>query len=384
MLLTRRHFLAGAAATSTLGALPARATTTTRPLVLIELAGGNDALNTVAPIGDRLYPTLRPSLALDARDALAIGDGLALHPSLGPLKPLLDRGELAAVLGVGKTDGNRSHFSSIDTWETATPSLRASDRGWLDRVLDDDAHRLADGLVFNRDDAGPLRGRSGVFTAMKKKPLQRIVDRIPTEPARGRFSPALTHVLKTERDLVRISDGLADLESRAPDVGDLGPGPLARQLAQTARLILAGAHIPVFKLKLGGFDTHAGQPGPHARLLDLLATPLSRFRDILARHGRWRDTLVVTYAEFGRRAKENQSRGTDHGKASVHFALGGRVKGGLYGRYGSLDDLDDGDLVCRVDFRSVYTEIARAHLGRPASVVTRALGAHATLGFLKA
>jgi uncharacterized protein (DUF1501 family) len=194
-------------------------------------------------------------------------------------------------------------------------------------------------------------------------------------------NPALAHVIKVQHEIQDTAKELRQVLARAPEVrGDFPNGPLAQQLRIAARLINAKAVVPVVKLALGGFDTHANQPGQHANLLRQLGEGLSAFRKTLADARRWNDVLVMTYSEFGRRAAQNGSNGTDHGTAAPHFVLGAKVKGGLFGPAPDLANLINGDLKHAIDYRSLYATAAQTWWG---FTRTGAFGDHAPLPILK-
>jgi uncharacterized protein (DUF1501 family) len=196
-------------------------------------------------------------------------------------------------------------------------------------------------------------------------------------------NPALAHVVQVQREIQDTARELRELLARAPGApAEFPNGPLAQQLRIAARLIQADAVVPVVKLALGGFDTHANQPGVQANLLRLLGEGLAALRKTLAQAGRWDRVLVMTYSEFGRRAAQNGSNGTDHGTAAPHFVMGGRVKGGFYGPPPSLSDLVDGHLRHAIDYRSLYATAARGWWGLARS--ESVLGDHRPLPILKA
>jgi len=334
-----------------------------RVLVLVELHGGNDGLNTVIPYGDSRYYQLRPQLAV-ARDQITqLTPAVGFHPALLPLMSVWDAKELAVINGVGYPLPNRSHFRSIEIWETGSDSGQILDEGWLARVFQRyPAPRdfFADGIVLGRGEAGPLGG--GRARAMTLQDPERFVrqaewiqpDHVATQ------NHALRHILEVQAEISRAA---ADLQSRiqsvaAPD-DEFPTTGIGKQLALAARLIAAQVSVAVVKVTHGSFDTHAGQPATHHRLLEELAQALAGFRTVLRRQGLWDRVCVMTYSEFGRRVAENGSHGTDHGTAAPQFLLGGQVKGGLYGAYPSLTDLQDGDLRYTTDFRSLYNTVLR-------------------------
>jgi uncharacterized protein (DUF1501 family) len=375
--MIRRDFLRlaalGALGFSGLGRLAAAASSAAprRLLVLVELRGGNDGLNTVVPYADPLYARLRPRLAI-ARDKLVDLDGYAgLHPSLAPLGDVWFAGELAVVQGVGYPQPNLSHFRSIEIWNTASASGEYLDAGWLGRAFarfPSPAGYAADGVVVGPGGMGPLAG--GGRTIALTEP-QRFVQnaRLARDSAAPR-NAALARILQVERDVTVAAqrlDGGGQLAAQFP------AHPFGRASQVAARLAANEAGVAVVRLSLDGFDTHANQAGVHANLLRQLAEGLTALRAALIDMGRWQSTVIATYSEFGRRPRENQSGGTDHGTAASHFVLGGAVNGGLYGAHPALDRLDaNGNLPFAVDFRAYYATFlerwlaldARAVLGR--------------------
>jgi uncharacterized protein (DUF1501 family) len=359
--LNRRRFIkALAAAGVTMIAPPTFASTASeRILVLVELSGGNDGLNTVVPYRDPEYRRLRPNLAVPARRLRTLDDSTALHPSLSGLQNVWERGELAIVDGVGYPNPNRSHFRSIEIWESGTAADEYDHRGWIGRVLPDSevSSRNPAGLILGGDD-GPLAG-THALALDDPNTLFRVADRLEQAMPTG-DNPALDHVLRTQNDLLDAVEKLKGCLKKAPSFGDkFGRSPAGRALQLAAQMIAAGLPLYAIRTRVGGFDTHVNQAGRHARMLRRLDEGLAAFRDAMKQVGRWDDVLVVTYSEFGRRPHENGGGGTDHGTAAPQLILGGAVKGGRHGARPSLERLDrNGDLIHTTDFRDVYATIA--------------------------
>lgn len=354
-----------------------------RTLVLIELAGGNDGLNTVVPYADPAYQRLRPGIAIKRESIVQLDEKLGLHPSLAPLADAWKAGELAIVQGVGYENPNRSHFRSIDIWDTASGSNRFLTEGWVTRVIGSSrraAERLADAVVLGGG-TGPVTG-TGLRAVSMPDPQRFLRQAEGMQAAEARpLNPALAHLVKVQREVQDTAKELREVLARAPEVrGEFPNGPFAQQMRVAARLINAKAVVPVVKLALGGFDTHANQPGQHGNLLRQLGESLAAFRKALTEAGRWNDVLVMTYSEFGRRAAQNGSNGTDHGTAAPHFILGAKVKGGLHGPAPNLADLANGDLKHAIDYRSLYATAAQTWWG---FARTSAFGDHAPLPILK-
>jgi len=336
-----------------------------RHLILIELKGGNDGLNTLIPYSDPLYYRLRPKIAIPKKELLPLNDSLALHPSMGDMKKIYESGDMAIIQGVGYPDPNRSHFRSIEIWDTASNSNEYLDSGWLESLNPKEQAKLQ--AIILGGEYGPLSGAErGIIKINNIQGFLNQSRRIHAQIYMTGDNDALTHILKTEAE-IRQS---ADILSRYFDKNRALPYPFAkgnfgRQLKMTAQLIQSGIDTPFFKLSLGSFDTHINQKPKQARLLKQLSEGIAALRQNLIESGKWKDTVIMTYSEFGRRAAENASRGTDHGTAAPHFVIGGSIKGGLYGDQPPLEHLDkNGDLVYTTDFRALYRTVAEDWLGR--------------------
>jgi uncharacterized protein (DUF1501 family) len=359
--MRRRDFLAGGAlGLSALWlprlALAQQASGYRRLLVLIELKGGNDGLNTVVPYTDERYPRLRPRLALKRDEVLQLDQRSGLHPALKPLMPLWQAGELAVVQGVGYPAPNLSHFRSIEIWDTASRSDETLSEGWLARAFSAQPVPrgfAADGVVIGSSDMGPLAG-TGTRAIALDDPSQFLRKARYANPAGRARNSALNHILKVEADVVQAASNLnPDVSFRA----EFPKGRFGNAVRTAAQLAANQAGIAVLRLTLDGFDTHQNQANQHQRLLGELAEGLAALKSALAEIGRWESTLILTYAEFGRRPQENNTGGTDHGTSNAHFVLGARVRGGLYGEVPQLSNLEGGNLRYAVDFRSVYKTV---------------------------
>ncbi|MBL8393460.1 MAG: DUF1501 domain-containing protein [Candidatus Accumulibacter sp.] len=372
--MRRRDFLrhCSDAGLALLAPSPARARPAARYdqlLILVELKGGNDGLNTLVPFADPTYYRLRPRIGLKRETVLQLDERCALHPALEPLLALWQARELAIVQGVGYPKPNLSHFRSIEIWDTAARSDQYLDNGWLARafaVAPVPSSFAADGVAVGSNDFGPLAGgnaRSIVLADPAQFARQARLAQ-SAQSARAPANAALAHIRKVEADVLHAANGIA---SRVELRTAFPPGPFGNATRAAAQIAAAPAGVAALRLTLGSFDTHQNQPGTHAALFKQLAEGLVALRAALLEHGRWESTLILTYSEFGRRARENASGGTDHGTAGVHFVLGGRVAGGLYGATPSLDHLDNGNLVHSVDFRSVYASVLEHWWGIPAA-----------------
>jgi uncharacterized protein (DUF1501 family) len=356
--MNRRDFLRVSATGALLGsvggvAFAAPAASGRKLLILVELKGGNDGLNTVIPYADPAYRRLRARLGIDRDQVVKLDEHAALHPSLDKLLPLWSDKQLAIVQGVGYPEPNLSHFRSIEIWDTASRSEEYLDQGWLARAFERSPSPtafVADGVVVGAADMGPLAGAGRAISLANPDQFLRNA-RLARDTGATR-NAALAHILRVEHEIVRSAEKLS---AARVFTTSFPTGPFGNAIRTAAQLAANPAGIAVIRVTLTGFDTHASQLGVHANLLRQLGEGMVALRAALQEVGRWDTTLVATYSEFGRRASENQSGGTDHGTAGVHFVAGGRVRGGLYGAGPRLDRLDgSGNLPFAVDFRGYY------------------------------
>ncbi len=354
----------------------------TNLLVLIELKGANDGLNTVIPYANPLYAQLRPRIAIARDQVLQLTEQEGLHPALQPLLPLWQNKELAIVQGLGYPNPNLSHFRSIEIWDTASKSDEYLEAGWLARVFaQTPAPRqfAADGVVVGSSDMGPLSGL-GVRTIALADTAQFLRNAKLAQTGSDARNAALKHLLAVENEIVHAA---AKLNTNRVFKTEFPRNGFGNQVRTAAQLVASNAGMATIRLTLSGFDTHAGQLGTQANLLKELAEGISALKSALVELNRWDSTLVMTYAEFGRRAKENQSGGTDHGTANAHFVTGGKVHGGIYGQPPELNRLDgNGNLPFAVDFRSMYATVIDKWWGLQSGKILQ--GKFATLDFVKA
>lgn len=358
--MERRDFLHWLAVSWGLTFLPGRAwagNNYDRLLILVELKGGNDGLNTVVPYVDEAYYRLRPRLALKREEVLQLDGRSGLHPSLQPLLPSWQAGELAVIQGLGYPNPNLSHFRSIEIWDTASRSEEYLQSGWLARCFATHpapAGFAADGILIGSGELGPLAGGARAIALSSPEQFQRQA-RLAQPAGEGR-NAALAHIRKVESDIALAA---ARLLPQQTGLRTVFPNGAFGNAVKTASQVIAGSDgVAVLRLTLNGFDTHQNQPGVHANLLRQLAQGLAALKAALIEMNRWDRTLILTYAEFGRRPQENRSNGTDHGTTNAHFALGGQVRGGLYGAPPALDRLDgNGNLPFAVDFRNLYATV---------------------------
>lgn len=324
--LTQTALIAGAAA---LGGRRAWAAEGRRAVVLLHLAGGNDGLNTVLPVGSEAYYRRRPTLAINARAGLPLAEGLAWHPLLGGLRDLWEDGQVAVIQGVGYPEPSASHFRSLEIWDSASDSDRHLRTGWLGRGLE-------------RLPGAPAPVSLGHNCSLALTGAERAPQQLSTAAARPWLGAAAAPAAagRLAGDLARVAEALA------------GPRP-----------------APAYHLTFGGFDTHARQAQTHAALLGELGAALHEFQTTLRRAGRADSVLTMVYSEFGRQLAENGTRGTDHGTAGPVFLLGGGVEAGLFGAAPDLDALEAGQLRPTVDFRQVYATVLERWYGLAARPV---------------
>jgi uncharacterized protein (DUF1501 family) len=384
--LDRRQFLNHAASSAALGfagiplATLAQGGTRDRILILVELKGGNDSLNTVIPYANPLYAQLRPTIGIKPDEVIRIDSQHGLHPSLAALVPVWEKNELAIVQGLGYPQPNLSHFRSIDIWNTASKSEEYLKDGWVARALQNGLKATSgvaftsEGVLVGINEQGPLAGAHAVALRSTEAFVNQSKLAMSTESS-GNLS--LQHILNVENNIVDAAKGL-----RSDKYGFKTEFPTGAfsQSVQTAAQIVAGqrgkAGVPVIVLSHGSFDTHVNQMGNHANLLKQLGEGLAALRSALIEIGAWDKTLVMTYSEFGRRARQNQSNGTDHGTAAAHFVMGGAVRGGLIGQAPDLGRLDASqNLLYTTDFRQLQSTIAKQWWGlNPEAVVQGRFG----------
>jgi len=368
--MDRRNFLSLLAGAALAPAGIANTSLKQQSLVIIELQGGNDGLNTVVPFADPAYATLRPTVKLDRDKLWKLDEQFGLHPDMSKLKGCWEDKQLAIVQGLGYDDPNRSHFRSHDIWATASAADERKQTGWLADELVGSVPSVQAVIFGNRVSLVEGRGlnyismrRTRDFIRAKLPEIKGLAEQ--ATPSQRHLHTVLQNTLKYQ-GVLRNHSGLKTVKDAQ---ANFGSSLFAKQLADAAQLIRAGVAPPVISLSLRGFDTHANQHIRQAKLLKELSTALAGFRQELLISGHWNDTLVVTWSEFGRRAAENASGGTDHGTAAPQFLLGGRVNGGLHGVQPSLSDLQNDDLVHRVDFKQLYAAISEQWWGKKDSTV---------------
>ena len=373
-------------------------------LVVLQLAGGNDGLNTVIPFANDHYHRARPTLGLKAEQVLKLDGQFGLHPALTGLKSLYDAGQLGIVQAVGYPNPNRSHFRSTDIWMTATDSDRYGNLGWLGRYFDNactgadptvgvaigrqsplaftakkptgvalenpDSYRFAEGEMDANND---MAGSTKFYREMNAQGSPTMAGdsvNMLSGSATHTGSP-LDFLERTAMDAQVSSDQIRSVAAKVKNHAEYPAARLATDLKLVAKLIAGGMPTRVYYVSQGGYDTHQGQANAHPRLLTELGDSLKAFLTDLKALGQLDRVLVLTFSEFGRRVGENASGGTDHGAAAPLFVMGGKVKVGLHGEAPSLapGDLLNGDVRFRTDFRSIYAGVLENWLHTPSEPI---------------
>jgi uncharacterized protein (DUF1501 family) len=351
-----------------------------RILIVVQMAGGNDGLNTVVPFGDPLYHQMRPTLAIPDAKVLQLDTRLGLHPNLAPLKQIWDAGHLAIVEGVGYPNQSLSHFQAMDIWQTLDLNGAGSE-GWLGKLVSGWVDQ--DGHPFKAMDIG-VRTAQALASISAPVPTLSSVNtyRIYPDPAdTDNGNARLQALMKLYNSYPKTSPyaALLDTTALSAQVGSRSlheadakyqasatypTGPFAAGLKILAEAIVEDLGLRVGYVTLGGFDTHANQQATHDVLMKTLADGLSAFYTDLSKHGKADHVVIMSWSEFGRRVEENGSQGTDHGTAAPMFVIGNPVNKGIFGEPPGLSNLDNtGNLKYTTDFRSVYATVLDRWLG---------------------
>ena len=374
-------------------------------LVVLQLAGGNDGLNTVIPLGNDEYRKSRPTIGVPEASILKLDPQTGLHPSLSGLASAYQEGHLAVVQGVGYPNPNRSHFRSTEIWATAVDSNKSSNTGWIGRYFDNAcsgcdasvgiamASQMPQALTASVPKGVLYQGGGGGGKKKNKKSgggqaqpdgsmmMEEDDDAGQAGGSIGMLNgpgnlgklSALDFLERTEMDAKVSQQEIAQASSKAKNSVPYPSTRLGQNFAMVSRLIAGGMPTRIYYLSLGGFDTHTQQAGAHERLLKEMGDAVAAFLSDLKAQGNLGRVSLMTFSEFGRRVKENASGGTDHGAAAPMFLAGGGIKSGLLGQMPSLasQDLFDGDVKYNTDFRSVYATVLEKHLGVKSAGILR-------------
>lgn len=336
-------------------------------LVVVQLSGGNDGLNTVIPFGNDIYYQKRKSIAIKPEEVIKLNDMQGLNPNLGALREIYDLGWMTIINDVGYPNPDRSHFRSMDIWQTGSDSNQFLSTGWIGRYLDsncetckfpytaievDDSLSLA--LKGNTKKGIALKDPNTLFKNTNEAFFKQMVNSSKDHLDEDNLGYLYKTMVETSSSANYIQQTSKIYESKAtyPNSG------FANQLKTVSRFISSGLKTKVYYVSLSGFDTHVNQLQQQGNLFKQYSEGMAAFLNDLKQHDKLNDTLVITFSEFGRRVEQNASNGTDHGTANNVFLFGGRLKKqGIYNDAPNLTDLDNGDLKYQVDFREVYGTI---------------------------
>ena len=337
-----------------------------KKLVIVQLSGGNDGLNTIIPYTNDIYYKSRPNIAIAKNDCIKITDEFGINKNLAPLKNLYDKGYLSVINNVGYPNPIRSHFRSTDIWHTASDSNQYLNTGWLGRYID----------IYGKKPYSGIELDDSLSLIMKGDLLKGIATKNPTSLYNNTKTPYFKKVLDSQRD-VHLSEHnlgylyktMIEAKSSAKYIFETSKtynstltypnNPFGKQLKTTAQLINSSVESKVFYVSMGGFDTHVRQEKKQNKLLQTYSEAMDVFVKDLEQKDTFKDTLILTFSEFGRRVQQNAANGTDHGAANNVFIIGKNLKKqGFYNEAPNLIDLDkNGDIKYTVDFRSIYATI---------------------------
>ena len=357
---------------------PAYGSRSGKILVVIQLSGGNDGLNTVIPHRNDIYYRERPTLSIPRKEVLRLDMDLGLHPSMSHLRELYNNGELSIINNVGYPNPDRSHFRSMDIWHTASNSDEYWSTGWLGRYLDSEcldkpayhALEVDDGLSLamkgQQKSGFAMSDAKRIRNATNNSFLQAVANQ------HHREEENVAYLYKTLAETQQSAKYLYEHSKVYQSSIDYPQSKFANDLKQIAELITADTATQVYYVSLGGFDTHALQKNKQQRLLKEYAEAIKAFTDDLKHNHLFNDVLIMTFSEFGRRVKQNASGGTDHGTANNVFIIGGQLKKpGFYNNGPNLNQLQNDDLIYEIDFRRIYANLLDNWLDVNAETILR-------------
>ncbi len=366
-------------------------------LVIVQLSGGNDGLNTIVPYADDQYYRDRPAIAIGRDRVLKANDYIGFNPNLAPLKSLFDDSMMSVIQGVGYPNPNRSHFRSMDIWHTANPEDERNLNGWLGRYFDaccsgEDAKvgvsmgevsplamkgdKLS-GLSLERPGDYRYKGSTGTKYLDLNQPDTAAGATSVAPVARGKkpeievpsADDQLNFLSRTALDAQASSDKILRAVQNHTTTAQYPRGEFGEGLRTVSAMIRGELPTRVYYVSLGGFDTHANQNGRHDQLMSTLAQGIGAFWQDMKEQKNDQRVMMMTFSEFGRRVSQNASQGTDHGAAAPMFLFGRNIREGVIGRHPSLTDLDSGDLKYNIDFRSVYASVLQDWLDAPSKPI---------------
>ncbi len=352
-------------------------------LVVLQMTGANDYLNTIIPYTNGHYRDARPRVGIPEDRVLPINDELAFNPNMGPVKKLYDEGKMAIIHGIGYENSPRSHFRSMDIWHTCEPDIVGTE-GWAGKVirdLDPNGENVLKGVNFGQGLPRALALRGTPVTSVSSLESYGVLSSVPGVVAEAereqileRFArmyapavgagPVMDYLGQTGRDALQGADIIRSASEGYSSTIEYAETPIAKYLRDIAQVYLADLGTQLFYTQNGSFDTHFNQPPMHTKLWIDMSSAISDFFDDLKEHDAGDNLIMVLFTEFGRRVKDNGT-GTDHGAGGAAFVIGNQVKGGMYSAYPSLkpEDLSQGDLAPNYDFRGFYSTVIDRWLG---------------------
>lgn len=346
---------------------------TGKRLVIVQLSGGNDGLNTVVPFHNDIYYQKRPQLSIAKRDVLQLTDELGFNPAMSGMRSLFDEGLLTIINNVGYPNPNRSHFRSMDIWHTGSSADEIWSTGWLGRYLDASCHNCqSPHSIIELDDDLSLAMKGEQLNGLAMSNPRSFLNRVKQAKA-DQLVRLNAELAQQDDNLGYLYKTLVETNQSAKYVGQkvkrykssatYPHTGFANDLKNIAELMGSGMETSVYYASMGGFDTHAGQKTRQERLLSTYSDAMKAFVGDLKKSNLLKDTLILTFSEFGRRVGQNASGGTDHGTANNLFVIGESVRPGIYNDSPNLTDLDNGDLKYEIDFRRVYATVLDKWLG---------------------
>lgn len=369
---------------------------TDKSLIVVQLSGGNDALNTIVPYTDGLYYDYRPNINISQDEVLPIDKEIGFNPNIKPIKALYDEGKVAIINGIGYPNPDRSHFRSMDIWHTAESEGIGSD-GWLGRAIRDlDPHgeNVVTGVNFGRGLPRALAAKGVPVASVGNLATYGFLPDIKENTARGLAMEAFSQIYggagkdtiakffsQTGAAALRGADALRTAPLTYKSNVEYANTPISQNMKSIAQVLFADLGTRVFYTQHSSFDTHASEITSHAKLWQEVSAAIADFMDDVKEHDRESDTILLLFSEFGRRIKDNGA-GTDHGSGGMAFVIGGEINGGIYGQFPSLRPQDqlEGDMHFNNDFRGTYSTIAEQWLNLDATTITN--GTFEQLGFI--
>lgn len=328
-------------------------------IIFLELKGGNDFLSTLVPYSDPLYTKFRPQLAIQKSEVNAINSALGFHRNIPLFNELFKNNELAIIQGVGCKKPSFSHFRGIEVWDSGSSGEEIIYDGWAARAIktSTDVKRTIDGIGIGVSGAGPAKGLGKKLFLIENP--QRLLDNLNLQNITEKRSSneSLNHIISIQENINEAQLAMKNL----PDMSDISYSglPFIVSVRVVKKILSEVKHLPYLKFTHAGYDSHASQHLTHPLQMTELNDGLTDLVSFLKKSNLWKDTILVTYSEFGRAPQENFAKGTDHGNSSCQFVMGGRVRGGLYGDYPSFTNIQDFQFVPTMDYRSIFSTVIK-------------------------